>query len=305
MLADNVLEALWFGEDDSDAAEAKAAQSAAAELASTIGLKPFPAVAHELIGMLDREDYALRNVVAAFDRDPGLASRVLRLSNSGFFHTQTPVTSVRSAIVRLGAQNVRDLVAAAAVHGLFEDAGEVGQRLLEHAIATGAIARQLCLQLGLELAPEAYVAGLLHDIGKLLMLQAFGEDYDTSERYDNGIAVEREARGYDHALLGAVACAEWNLPAPFADAIRMHHDFGRALTHPQPRFTQLVAILRLADRLEHAAYDHELTGAKDPEVIAFELARRSDASYLQAGEEVFLAAWDAAIEARFDARSAA
>lgn len=305
MLAETVLEALWFGEDDAEAAERRAAESAAAELASTIGLKPFPAAAHELIQLLDGDDYALRNVVHAFDRDPGLAARVLRLANSGYFHTQTPVTSIRSALVRLGAQNVRDLVAAAAVHGLFDDAGELGQRLLEHAIATGTIARELSNRLGLEIAPEAYVSGLLHDVGKLLMLQAFGADYDATERYDEGVAVERAGRGYDHAVLGAVACAHWQLPNPFADAVRLHHDFGRALDHPVQRFTQLVAVLRLADRLEHAVYDHELTGRHTPESVAFELARRSDASYLQADEALFVAAWQDAIEARFDARTAA
>lgn len=295
-LATNALEALWFGDDDLDAVEHAAAASAAAALSDRIGLKPFPKAAHEALRQLDAPEVEFSALDRTFQTDPGLSARVLKLANSGYYHSARPCRTILDAVVRIGANQLRDLVAAAAVHGMFRDLGGNGDVLLQHSISVGAIARSIANRLGLEDAPTLYLAGLMHDVGKLLLVQA-GAPLSGSA-FDDAIVHERAARGFDHAVLGAQALRAWAFPEPLPELVALHHQPARAYARGGA-FATMIAVLRLANRLEH-----ELGWCRYPEAEAVAaLTASPDAAFLRLAPADLAAIWTDAQRARFDARS--
>lgn len=293
-ISTTALEALWFGEDDSAAIERKAAESAANALATSIGLKPFPKAARQAMDLLDQPEINLTAIRETFRTDPGLTGRVLKLANSGYFHSATPCTTIRDAIVRLGTDNLRDLVSAAAVHGMFKDLGGAGDALLKHAVSVGSIARAIGQRIGVEEVGQLYLAGLMHDVGKLLLLQAGTTQVGTA--LDEGIAVERDQLGFDHAVLGALALEAWEFPEHLSRVVALHHQPARAFEEGAS-VARLVAVLRLADEM-----DHELAwGSADDDDVITRLARSANATWLGLDAGTIAILWAEAQRARFDA----
>lgn len=294
-ISTTALEALWFGEDDGAAIERCAAESAANALATSIGLKPFPKAARRAMDLLDEDEINLVAIRHTFRIDPGLTGRVLKLANSGYFHSVSPCTTIRDAIVRLGTNNLRDLVSAAAIHGMFKGLGGTGEALLKHAVSVGSIARAIGQRVAVDEAGQLYLCGLMHDVGKLLLLQAGDTQIGTA--LDDGIAVERNHRGFDHAVLGAVALESWDFPEHLCRVVALHHQPARALTE-RASIARMVAVLRLADEI-----DHQLVWSQkqpDEEVIA-RLARSANAAWLRLDPGQLALIWTDAQRARFDA----
>ena len=296
-LATSALEALWFGDDDLAVVERAAAASASAALAGRIGLKPFPKAAHEALRQLDAPEVDFAALDRTFQTDPCLSARVLKLANSGYYHSARPCRTILDAVVRIGANQLRDLVAAAAVHGMFRDLGGAGDTLLQHSVSVGAIGRIIANRLGLEQAPAIYLAGLMHDVGKLLLVQA--KEQLSGAAFDDAIVHERTTRGFDHAILGAQALRSWAFPEPLPEIVALHHQPARAYGRGGEVAT-MVAVVRLADRLEHEIGWCRLS---DEDALAM-LAASPDAAYLRLTTGDLSGIWTDAQRARFDARAA-
>lgn len=270
-LAESVVEELWFGVPPEPVAELEATRSLAAAVAAAKGLKAFPAAASRAISTLEDPEADIGLVEHALEADPALTSTVLRVANSAVYKPVCAITSVRDAVMRLGMRTTRDLVIGVAAMGLFKDARGVAKRFRSHSVRVGAIARVLAITWGMKQDDDAFLCGLLHDVGKLLTEQVSELSYealprDALESPDGVHGAERERLGYDHAVLGAHVLDGWGLPASVVTTVALHHAFGVAC-EDSPEVGLNVALLRLADRIEYELSQHAVCRPEIIEVV--------------------------------------
>ncbi len=193
-------------------------------------LKPFPAHVVETMRLLDDLSTSAEEVASALGKDPVLAARVLRLANSALYLRSRRVATLREAVVLVGFAAVRSLLVTAVAYDTFRP-GAPGYgldrvQLWQHALAVATVARHLAATRERD-AEAAFVAGLLHDIGKLALSSALQEQYGAVlEAVAHGmdfVEAEQRVLGCDHARVGAEAARRWNLPDPLIAAIEYHH----------------------------------------------------------------------------------
>ncbi len=202
-----------------------------AVLADVEGMPSLPTVVAELIRSLEKESVSVDELVAGIVGDQALAARVLRVANSPFFGIQHRVASIHDAIVVLGFRAVGSLVLAASLTGYFvppEGSGIDLAVFWRHGMGTGLCARALARHCGLE-AETAFTAGLLHDIGQLLLVTARPVQYAEAlawrdERDCPMREAERSILGFDHAQVGRMVTERWRFPSEIVQAVAHHHD---------------------------------------------------------------------------------
>ena len=254
-LADAVREQLWFGDEDPMRSTLEASRSLAAALARAMGLKPFPAVAQRAVALLSNPDTPLRDIREALEKDPAIATGLLRVANSVAFRARSSISSVDEAVQRLGSRHVLEIVTSVAAMGMFKDAKGVGRQVRDHCARVGAITRVLASEWHQKTAESPFLCGLLHDLGKLLLLQVSGVDYkkldpNVLEQADEAFIHERALLGYDHAVLGGHVLEAWQLPSSVAEVVAWHHQPGRAFEHGG-ELGLGVALVRLANRIDY------------------------------------------------------
>jgi putative nucleotidyltransferase with HDIG domain len=282
-------EELWFGTPGDDAElEERAAASMAAVAARVLGAKPFPAAAKRLEELTRSPNAKIQQVVGVLESDPGLSMRLLRLVNSAGYALRVRCTSVRHAASLVGMRRLHQLATTAAVLDLFDGDRPVVRTLLTHAAIVGAISRYLAVHVDLQ-PDELFTCGFLHDIGKLMLLDAEGESYlelvnASGDQADTLHVLERERYGFDHAVLGAHVLKSWRIPNPVPRVVAWHHSVGRAY-QGDPATAATVQALRLADQLSYL-----VRASEAPESIT--RAAESDAArYLGISEPQLAAMW--------------
>jgi putative nucleotidyltransferase with HDIG domain len=287
----SLIEELWFGDFADDSAEQAAATSMVAMAAEVYGVRSFPAAAQQLISLMARTDYDIGRAVRTIESDPSLASRVLRLVNSGAYQLPARVASVQRAVTLLGARNVGDIAVGMCVLGMFGEGPGPAALVREHSQHVASIARFLAMQCRLPV-DDVYTCALLHDVGKLLFLQVQEEDYRglldrTGSRPDMAFAAEREAFSFDHAVLAGHVLAAWGLPPPIPQAVAWHHHPARAISEGG-RVAQLTSLVRIANRLSYELLDPQ---QDDVETIS-DVCSDPSATYLQLSTAHLEQVWD-------------
>ena len=191
-------------------------------------------------------------VLVLLEVEPNFATRVLKLANSAKYGNQEPVETLASAMARIGSTGAAELVVALAVTRVFVPRDDWERSLWRHAIQVAVAARELAQRTDdPSVSPEtAYVCGLLHDIGRFVMLQ---EAPETLRRIDEGdwhdpqalVQLEQSICGLTHAELGARACERWKIPATIVQVIRDHHLPQEA--EPRGSASKLRALVSTAD----------------------------------------------------------
>jgi putative nucleotidyltransferase with HDIG domain len=213
-----------------------------------ITLPMLPARAAEVMSLAMDPEVSAGRISTVVSKDQVLATLVLRLANSAFSSPASEISSVSDAVVRVGTRAVRNVVVASCLASRLKDPqiyGRHGAALTDHSIGTAYLARLIAEQVG-ESPDEAFLYGLLHDIGKLLILKLAR---DTSVRYGppasddeiESLIVEK------HAEFGGYLLEQWKLPATLNDPIVWHHRPERAETDPRAA-TVAYAANRLAHR---------------------------------------------------------
>ncbi len=205
----------------------------------------------EILDSFKDEGLKIPELVRKIGRDQGLAARVLRVANSAFLGFPSKVASINEAVVVLGFHSVRSLALAAGVIQQFPPGeGNAFDRLAfwQHAIGVGVAARVLAQKLGRN-QEEAFTAGLLHDIGRLVLDAYFHDSFlkilDLAAQDDCPLATaEKKALGMDHAEIGYEVARQWKFPLPVQLAIRGHHD-------PDASSSELTDLVHLANVLAH------------------------------------------------------
>lgn len=223
-------------------------------LARVRSVPALPASAIEIMRVAHDPAAPIDAIVRVVERDVGLASNLLRLANSAYFSGRGAIASVREAVVRLGTKRVAQLVLTTAVAPVIRrpirgyDMPASG--LLRHSVAVAVASEELARAVHIEAPHYTYTAGLLHDVGKIVMgtfleieakpIQdvAYGENVSFDE-------AESKVLGIDHAELGAVILEWWGLPVEVVSAVRWHHN-PAGFEEPDKRVVDLV---HLADHL--------------------------------------------------------
>lgn len=222
---------------------------------SIIGLPTLPTVITQLISLIDNPKTSGRNVSQLISTDQALTAKILKLANSAFYGFPREIATVDLAVVVLGFETVKNLGLSVSVLERFatSDGAAVDgfdrQKFWEHSIACGVAARLLATKLRYRMRGEAFAAGILHDIGRLILSQYFPTEFDEVLRVmraDDLYIGHAEDRvlGVTHAEVGGWLAERWNLPDQLEQAISHHHAPGR-LTGP----AELPALIHLADFL--------------------------------------------------------
>jgi putative nucleotidyltransferase with HDIG domain len=207
-------------------------------------------------------------ILGILAQDPGLSATLLRLANSVTYSRDGRVMDLRSAVLRLGFEAIHQMGQAASILRAIRGGQHLDPlQLWQHSVAVGLVARGLCGLAGRDRDREtAYLAGLLHDIGKIALDHAFPEDYGpVVEALGAGLTsleAERALLGVTHAEVGAMIARQWRFPEPIATAIHDHHD--QAGTDFLASLVQLSDLL-VRSRIPNCPADENLAFVLDQE----------------------------------------
>ncbi|OIP08016.1 MAG: hypothetical protein AUK53_10810 [Betaproteobacteria bacterium CG2_30_59_46] len=210
------------------------------------------AVVLEVLASFDREDIEIAGLVQKLGQDQGLTVRVLRVANSPFYGISSKVGSVGEAVVVLGIHNVRSLVVAAGIINQFpasEGDGLDRPAFWQHSLGTAVCAQVLAKALGRDQA-LAFTAGLLHDVGRLVLDAYFQDDFKAAMAHCAAedttlLDAERVVLGVEHAQVGFELARHWKFPVSIQQAIRDHHQ-------PEREQAALTDLVHTANVLCHA-----------------------------------------------------
>jgi putative nucleotidyltransferase with HDIG domain len=217
-------------------------------------LPPSPRLLVKLLEMFKNPDPNIDEVVKLISHDPAFTVEVLKRCNSAYFTGQKPAEDMFEAVSRLGFQDIYEIVLAMfAATALIPPGAGTGAHveiLWRHSVAVAVVARVLAEGTG-ESAPAAFTAGLLHDIGKVIMVSAQRDEYaqavlNAGMFHRPVVVTEKELFGFDHAEVGAHLLARWNLPPNIVTAVLHHHHLEGA-----GEFARLAAVVQLANLLAH------------------------------------------------------
>lgn len=214
---------------------------------------PIPQIALKILRLVDDDNYDLRVIADEVKKDQVISAQTLKLCNSALFSRGRPIETLDHAVLLLGQDLLVQLVISAAVKGFFDLKGH-GYSLCKgglfyHAIGTAQMAAILAATTGKATNAAAYTAGLLHDIGKVVLDQFISSVFpmfyrNLTETDKSIIEAEREILGIDHTEVGRLLAEKWSFPASLIHVIQHHHQPEKEET-----YSDLAHILYLADLL--------------------------------------------------------
>ncbi|MGE3541644.1 MAG: HDOD domain-containing protein [Candidatus Tectimicrobiota bacterium] len=197
--------------------------------ADAVQLPVFHHVALRLLNILSKEDFSIAQVAQMITEDQALASHVLRMANSAFFGGLSKVTTIRDAVVRLGARQVTNIVTLVTQSYQYRAKDKLMaaymQTLWKHAMGCALGAKWFVDKIGYkDLAQEALLAGLLHDIGQLFLLKVLDDIQASEPQVQLSKQVIFEVLQQLHVEQGTILMQQWNLPDMYAEVVHQHHE---------------------------------------------------------------------------------
>ena len=227
-----------------------------------------PTIIAEVLSLIDQESSSAAKLSNIILKDPNLTARILRIANSPFYGSRQEITSVNQAIMIIGQNIIKCLLLSISVYNGIatrdsaesEELEKLWQHLLETAVATKNAAQIV----NYSVVDEAYVAGLLHDFGRIFLLQYFPDEsrkaVQLTQEDKEYLEAEREVLETDHQEVGKYIAECWHLPQSFVDIIGNHHLEGKIDIDDMSLLSKLVLF---ADTLSPANYEYadSLAGA--------------------------------------------
>jgi HD-like signal output (HDOD) protein len=263
-------------------------------LVSAVGSLPsVPSLYLKLVRALDHPESSIQDVADIISQDTAMIAKVLQLANSAFFGIRRRISSPKDAALYLGFDNLKALTLSVQVFSQFRHSSTRFSidELARHGQITGALARKVAQLAGCPsiVIDDSLMAGLLHDVGKLVLVNAFPNEYDravaSSETTGESLYLaEREAFGATHAEIGTYLLWLWGMPDSVVEAVAYHHEPSKCPVHTMGA----LAAVHIADALVHAA----------PPWLDERLQEHIDLDYLESlGVTERLPAWRDAISA--------
>jgi len=221
-------------------------------------LPPMPYVARRVMEIVSDPKSSAQDLQEVISKDQALASQILKIANSALYACSRKIETLTDAIVMLGFNTIRSLSVMNATKNLYKfmNKGKVlglkDKLLWEHSVGAALAARSIAQKVNNRYVEQSFLGGLLHDIGKLVLLQKVPELFDSviEEVYNTGrhfSEVEMEKLGFTHAEVGAHLMDKWKFTSDFEFAVRYHHSVSEEL---QPE-SQLIYYIDLANKICH------------------------------------------------------
>jgi HD-like signal output (HDOD) protein len=216
-------------------------------------LPVLPEISQRILAMLRNPEFGMAELAAIVREDQVLAAAILKQANSAAFGGLSPIRDLGSACSRLGMKNVANTVQMVANRNLFitgnKDLRQNMERLWRHSVATAHCASQIA-RITLAPNPESYfLAGLVHDIGKVILLEMIANPKDKVLRdLEDNPALVRDLLEGLHPIFGLLACQTWRLPAEFRAAACFHHDPANC---PVSEWLPVAHTIALANTIAH------------------------------------------------------
>lgn len=194
-----------------------------------------------------------RDFIEVIESDEALSARVLKIANSVFFDRGKRSETIEECVTVIGMNELRCLLNASALSDIFPSKHPLRAQFWANDVATALIARSLAQRTLPSKTENAFLAGLMHDIGKLLMLNRLEHDYEVVARSvgERGVAfceAEHDRFVFDHSEAGQLIAERWHFSTELADAIRNHH----APWEDLEQGPNITAIIKAADIFAHA-----------------------------------------------------
>lgn len=228
--------------------------SLVSSLIETQEFATLPPVAARVLKLLEDDNIDIRNISKVIEADASLTLKLLRVANSPLYATRTEISSIHQAIITLGLNRLTNIVLGVSIFSRFllssqKEASELMQKFWWHSSCTGIVAKALSAKIKKFYRENEFIGGLLHDIGKLAMLQYDAGKYAKvieliNEKNMLDHEAEREIFGTDHMEVGEHIAVLWKLPEELTNIIAHHWKPASA-----PSSKELVSVVRFADLL--------------------------------------------------------
>ncbi|MBI4831869.1 MAG: HDOD domain-containing protein [Candidatus Lindowbacteria bacterium] len=213
-------------------------------------------IAMKTVELATKPDVSMSDLGQIVHQDPSLAARILSVANSPFFGMARQVDSLRTALGILGLTEVQNILFSLSIFKVAKNADSHitydREKLCLHSAACGMVANILASQLGLRNDGADVAAGLLHDVGKIIIDERFRPEF--VQIFERAIAQKKDMReaeteilGASHAQIGAWLAKKWRLPDALCEAIEHHHELPASAARKTLKDPELVALLHLAE----------------------------------------------------------
>ena len=195
-------------------------------------LPTLPTVFSRLSDAMSNPRISNDEIAAIISSDQAASLKILKVVNSAFYGFSGRIDTITRAILYLGLNEVRNLIFAMSVINLFKKKSSLMNfrpvEFWSHSIAVGVATRLVGSSMQIQNLENYFLAGILHDIGKLILFEHAGEDYAkvlamVEEKRCLIIDAEKEVLGFDHSKIGEILAIKWNLPSTIKNAVRYHH----------------------------------------------------------------------------------
>ncbi len=208
-----------------------------------------PLVVTKVLSTLKDPDFSVRQLSRVISDDPALASRTLAVSRSAKYALRRQPQTVHEAVLVLGLHTLRNIVLAVAAQSFLARSSKIGKMLWSHSLGAALAARILARRCRLGDPELAFLAGLLHDVGEMILLHGDPRGFerlveDVQQTKTSLVQREREIYAFDHASIGVALLEFWNIDAEIGGAVLRHHEHGN-----DEEENLLPGILRMADFL--------------------------------------------------------
>jgi len=227
-------------------------------VAHNVRLVSLPEVCIQVQTLADSPHSSAEDLGEVISNDSALTSRLLKLVNSAYFSRPQKIDTVTRAVNMIGMRELRNLTLAASAAEVFADIpGDLIDMATfwQHSVYCGLLARNLARHCNVLHSERLFTAGLLHDVGRLLMLMKLPDETAKAEslrqQSDKDVCeFERQLLGFDHAEVGQALLLHWNLPSNLCTSILYHHNPGDAHdAHLE------AALIHIADQVTHCAQE--------------------------------------------------
>lgn len=242
----------------------------------------------KLLAACDAENTPMADISALISKDPVVSCKVLQLVNSAYYGFRSSFSSIEQAVVHLGANTIKNLAITMSVHQVFGHESFVRLKKFNinvfwyHSLMCATLARRIARKIGFTNIDEAYLAGILHDIGKLILVATFPVEHETilakTKDRQNTLWAEKQLLGVTHGETGGWLMQRWRLNSMVADAIHYHHEPAEKIKEAFPLVRiiytanllcqndageQKYADANLLTGLDHSAIDEIVAGAEE------------------------------------------
>jgi len=194
----------------------------------------FPQAVTRVLELTAKAECSPKELVQVIEHDPIMTVKILKLVNSAFYGLPRPINSINHGVVYIGINTIKNLALSIAAIGMLPKKTSIDfdmDEFLLHSLGVGAVAKKLAGRLGFndKDAADFFIAGLLHDFGKVVLAQFKGEEFQQALQLAGSgnislAAAEQSIFATDHAQIGGLLAETWKLPPNLIDSIRFHHE---------------------------------------------------------------------------------